>query len=67
MYKVFQLPLELRQLSDDEFWQKVNQVDELSEEFEGTSSGFAISIASGDKDLDIPFIRFKKTFPSKES
>lgn len=67
MYKVFQLPLELRQLTDDEFWQRVNQLDELSEQFEDTSGGFAVSISTGEKDLDIPYIRFKKTFPNRSS
>lgn len=67
MHKVFQMPLELRQLTDEEFWQKVNQIDELCEEFEHTSWGFSLAINSSETEMDIPFIRFKKTFPSKTS
>ncbi len=67
MHKVFQMPLELRQLPDEEFWQKINQIDELSEQFDQTANGFAISISTGEKELDIPFIRFKRTFRWKPS
>ncbi|MEP7166899.1 MAG: hypothetical protein ABI758_02895 [Candidatus Woesebacteria bacterium] len=67
MQTFFQLPLELIQLTDDEFWDRIDQLDSLAEHNELNEGGFAITLNSGDKQVNIPFIRFKKTVPSKAS
>lgn len=67
MQTFFQLPLELMQLSDDEFWSNINQLDELTDQIDVSAGGFAVTLSNGDKQVKIPFIRFKKTLPSDES
>lgn len=67
MHTFFQLPLELMQLPDSEFWAQVDQLDELSEQISVNDGGFAVTLHSGDKQEMIPFIRFKKTVPTKAS
>lgn len=67
MQTLFQLPTELVALSDDEFWQRVEQIDELSAQLETNTGAFAITMSTGDKQTTIPFIRFKPTFPSSKS
>ena len=67
MQTFFQLPLELMQLSDDEFWDRIDQLDSLAEHNELNEGGFAITVNSGEKQVTIPFIRFKRTLPLKSS
>ena len=67
MQTFFQLPLELMQLSDDEFWDRIDQLDSLAEHNELHEGGFSVTVSSGDKQVTIPFIRFKRTLPSKAS
>lgn len=63
----FKLPLELQHLSDEEFWESLDQMDSLSEEIDAMSGGLALTVYMEHKEVNIPFIRFKKNLPTKAS
>ncbi len=67
MQSYFQLPLELLNLPDKEFWENVSNLDEMGEHIAVSDGGFAISYSDGNTQVKIPFIRFKKNIPSSQS
>lgn len=67
MYKVFQMPVNHAELTDAEFWRRVDQIEELSSSFEQGIGGFALSIKTQDSEMDIPYIRFAPMYPQKSS
>ncbi|HSW89867.1 MAG TPA: hypothetical protein VLH19_03260 [Patescibacteria group bacterium] len=67
LQNAFQLPIELSNLSDDEFWEHVEQLDAMAERAELGLSAFSLTIASEQKKLKIPYIRFARNFPDIQS
>ena len=67
MQTVFAVPVDLKKLSDDEFWSRMDQLDEIAEANDLHEGGFAVTLHNGDKQVAIPFIRFKRTFPQDAS
>jgi hypothetical protein len=55
-----------QKMSDDEFWQHLQEFDEVSESLPDFG-GFSIKakLSSG-KDVNIPFVRFGKTITGKK-
>ncbi|PWU24261.1 hypothetical protein C5B42_00190 [Candidatus Cerribacteria bacterium 'Amazon FNV 2010 28 9'] len=60
------LTYEVGKLSDDEFWDRMIAVDEVAEETQ-LVGGYAVNVKAGSKTINIPFVRFSKTFPEKAS
>lgn len=67
MQPVFQAPLQLKSVPDQDFWDQIQKLDELSELFDHTPNGFSITINSGEQKTSIPFIRFRKNISSVKS
>ncbi len=60
----FKLPLELKHLSDEEFWDRLDEMDALSEDIDQHFGGLALTMYMEHKEVNIPFVRFKKNLPS---
>jgi hypothetical protein len=55
-------------MTDEEFWQHIEQLDNLSENIANESGGFSLKIQTGTgKTYSVPFVRFSKTIPEKGS
>lgn len=63
----FKLPLELKHLTDEEFWDRLDEMDALSEDIDQRFGGLALTMYTEHKEVNIPFVRFKKNLPTSVS
>lgn len=55
-------------MSDDEFWQHMRQLDEISLSSAAEMGGFSVKIQTGKgKVINVPYVRFARTMPEKAS
>ena len=67
MQPVFQAPLDLKSIPDQEFWDQIKKLDEVSEQFTDTPNGFSVSMNVNKQNINIPFVRFRKSISSVKS